>query len=843
MRAAPRARLVPPAVCLLLTFLIATGARLLEIPFWDNLSYRLGDEYLLATHDAYHWIAGAEGFGRAVGHPMALLARFLAWMTGASPAVAGFWAAPFLSGLMAVSVYLWGCGMGRPLAGLCAGVLASLAPAFCARTLLGFYDTDLIIVSFAVLVGLVPALWISPWLAGVPELVLDFFARRKAKKRAKAGKAPEREAGGGHVSPVLPGNSWLFGKKARSPGYFLFSRAEAEHSMLTWPWLLLLVASGLFGHSMQTWHSLFPYLVRYSALVPLLVIPFAGPRGGRTTLLAGALCHSFPLLLGMPGVFIGLAYAWALMLTRHDPRDAYDPPASPDLAAGTAQAPRTSLCWRLSPLSLDFRRALVRGRVTLLLLWAVVLYCSLDAEVFEAMRRSFVSYVMRGGDVYSLPRDASDPVVFPSVTLSIIEVQPITIQALFSYIYPLEVLTLIGLAVFISRLLLTPVFIWLLPLLAICFLSPKMGARMTLFGPPVLMLALCLEGGLLLENLARLLRYLASPRAVPTHSRGRHEKTGMAAFGLQLALCLLCTAILCKPLLRLIPDYSLGAIISREQAEGLSYLKEFSPKDSVIWNWWDWGYATHHFARRNTIADGALHGGASLFLPAAVYASQDARTARQIIKYTASRGNAAGSVFEGLSAPDAQQLMRELADPGRALIQAQGKQYLVVSLELLRLGVWVTRYGSWNFETKQYAGARMNNLSAGLTFNIDTGIILPQRENADPLYAASINVLEKHKLERAVYNRYGAYHFLFNTQYVAYEKRTDGPSVLVQDFWRAIRPDYLFPAVVSDKIVMDEDFFNTMMVQLLIGPQEDPAISPYFRLVFDNRYTRIYEVL
>lgn len=838
-----------PLVCLLLTFLIASGLRLLEVPFWDNLAYRLGGEHLLATHDAYHWIAGAEGFGRAVGHPMALMARFFGWLAGVSPAEAGFWAPSFLSGLMAVSVFLWGWGMGRPLSGLCAGVLASLTPAFCARTLLGFYDTDIVIVTFAVLVGLVPALWISPWLAGLPEVVIDCLARRKKAKKKTGSGAPDNKAQK-DLEPLsaLPAGAdsvWFFGKKADRAGLFLFGRAEMERSMLTWPWLLLLVASGLFGHSMQSWHSLFPYLVRFSALTPLLVIPFAGPRGGRMTLLAGALCHSFPLLLGWPGAGLGLAYAWLLMFTRrgHDEPEA---PASPDLENPRPQKP-APLCWRLSPLSPDFRRALVRSRVSVMFLWALILFCALDADVFEAMRRSFAAYVMRDGDAYPMSGASADPVIFPSVTLSIIEVQPISIQALFSYIYPLEALTLIALGLFIARLLFTPVFIWLLPLLAICFLSPKMGARMTLFGPPVVMLALCLEGGLLLEQLYRSLSALAGRKgrklSISQAASAQELVPQAPGFLTRLALCLFCTAVLANPLVRLMPDYTQGSIISREQAEALSHLKSYSPRDSMIWNWWDWGYAAHHFAQRNTIADGALHGGAALFLPAAVYATQDARSARQIIKYAATRGDAASDVFAGLSASQAQRLMEELADPNKALIKAPGKQYLVVSFELLRLGVWVTRYGSWNFETKQYAGSLMNNLSAGLTFNLDTGVILPQGEKTEPIYAASINLLERRKLERTVYNRYGAYHFLFSTQYNEQETKNGRLSALARDFWRAVRPDYVFPAAVSDKIVMDEDFFNSMMVQLLISPQDDPAIAPYFKLIFDNRYARVYEVL
>ena len=47
----------------LVTLGLAFALRMLEWPCWQNPEYRLGSEWLLATHDAYHWVAGAEGFG------------------------------------------------------------------------------------------------------------------------------------------------------------------------------------------------------------------------------------------------------------------------------------------------------------------------------------------------------------------------------------------------------------------------------------------------------------------------------------------------------------------------------------------------------------------------------------------------------------------------------------------------------------------------------------------------------------------------------------------------------------------------------------------------------------
>ena len=91
----------------LVTLGLAFALRMLEWPCWQNPEYRLGSEWLLATHDAYHWVAGAEGFGHAVGHPMAVMLRGMADLLGTYPAAVAFWFPALLSCFVAVIVYAW----------------------------------------------------------------------------------------------------------------------------------------------------------------------------------------------------------------------------------------------------------------------------------------------------------------------------------------------------------------------------------------------------------------------------------------------------------------------------------------------------------------------------------------------------------------------------------------------------------------------------------------------------------------------------------------------------------------------------------------------------------------
>ena len=53
---------------------------------------------------------------------------------------------------------------------------------------------------------------------------------------------------------------------------------------------------------------------------------------------------------------------------------------------------------------------------------------------------------------------------------------------------------------------------------------------------------------------------------------------------------------------------------------------------------------------------------------------------------------------------------------------------------------------------------------------------------------------------------------------------------------------FMFNRVTGEKLVIDDRMYNTLMVQLLICDPGDPRFAPYFRLIFDNVFCRVYEV-
>ena len=104
-------------------------------------------------------MAGAENFGFGAGHPMSEMLRLMALAVHAEPASVAFWFPAVLASLVAGIVAAWVWILGSLEAGVAAGLLTCLAPGFLARTLLGFYDTDLVTLFFPLFMTLAPAAW------------------------------------------------------------------------------------------------------------------------------------------------------------------------------------------------------------------------------------------------------------------------------------------------------------------------------------------------------------------------------------------------------------------------------------------------------------------------------------------------------------------------------------------------------------------------------------------------------------------------------------------------------------------------------------------------------------
>lgn len=174
------------AICLLV-FLLSLGFRLIELPRWDRPESKIDGEWLLATHDAYFWVAGAEGFNAvAKPMPMALLLEILSGILPISAANLAYGLSILLPALVSIPIALWGFALGAPLVGFIAPLLATLAPAFYHRTRLGFYDSDWATLFFPLFISWLLAIWIQPHLQDAGEEA-DFQVGNKFQRTIPAG--------------------------------------------------------------------------------------------------------------------------------------------------------------------------------------------------------------------------------------------------------------------------------------------------------------------------------------------------------------------------------------------------------------------------------------------------------------------------------------------------------------------------------------------------------------------------------------------------------------------------------------------------------------------------------
>ena len=149
---------------------------------------------------------------------------------------------------------------------------------------------------------------------------------------------------------------------------------------------------------------------------------------------------------------------------------------------------------------------------------------------------------------------------------------------------------------------------------------------------------------------------------------------------------------------------------------------------------------------------------------------------------------------------------------------------------MLRLGFWISHYGSWNFLTRQAESGALSILTQGLAYQLDSGLVQMDGTTSS-IAPASINVFEETGLTRRNYIQ----------EWV--EDHPDATMEERQAFLESRRNvNFFFNRVTGEKLAMDARLYNSLMTQLLLADPQDPRISPYFRLVYDNVFARVYEV-
>ncbi len=698
-----------------IAYLVVLSLHLQGLGPWSQPEYMVDGEYIMGTHDAYHWLAGAEDFGRAAGKPLSVLAKWGSRITGASIGNVGFFAAALLASLVAVATALWAWTLGGLEAGLCAGTLAALAPGYYYRTRLGYYDTDVISLLFPLLIGWALAQWFQPYLAE---------GWRAVSFRAQAGEK-------GDAPPV----------RGRD--------------------LALLGLIGLAARFSVAWHA----------------------DIGTFNMLAFCMSLGLALLLARPGLRPDLLWGLGLFgLTTFW--------GWPGLAAAAV----VIFAWVKRPRWMNPARRTVWAPLVLTL--AIAAQMGLFPALWSRAENVVMGYLKPVAQESATNETGSvpDPVIYPDIAQSIIEAQNLSWMDLSMRLHPWEAVSLLGLLGFGVVVAMRPTALFLAPFLMLFISSVKLGTRMSMFGgAPVALgvaLPLCWAGN-------RLLRDKSWRRA------------GLAGLLAALTLLLVWPYIYGRysSYLRLSPT----PVLSRAHCMALERMRDKSPADSVIWTWWDWGYAANYYALRKTFADGGRHSGEYVFTLGLVLTTDNPLQASQLIKFSALHDLKPWEVWSEQSAAEVNDFLARLGKEDMGY-QPKAKQYLVVAEENVRIASWINFYGSWDVRSGQGVHSKLFSLDEAFTVNAKEGSVTMQGDDR-AIKVSTIDSLSDKGVESKSFPDNGGPHL------------------------------FLFPDK-REYLVLDDLSYYSVMVQLLVGDPESPAIARHFRLVDqDLPWVRIYEVL
>lgn len=731
-------------VCGLCIYAVVLAFRVSFAGQWDHPELWVNGERILATHDAYFWLAKANGFGQLKGYALAQLAYCVHAITGLGFGTIGFWGPAVISALGGVVCFLWGWILGGRNAGIFAGLLGSLTPGFYYRTRLGYFDTDMFTLIAPMLVALMLAYWAS-------------FHMKKG---------------------------WFI---SESVGRSL-SRA---HSM----WMAL--GFGVVTRLCGLWHQDIVNIAVLYFFMTLVVLFVNGKTGKRVEAIYGLIIF---LLGAFPGTAYGSIGLWPIELL---------------LPTGLPGADQRAILGGISILISVFIILFVTRsskKITQQLdnPWVCagifLLFVALTGVAFKPVSSVFGKLAQ-----YFFPAatnvgqgDLLNP-IFPSVVQSIIEARLVAISEILSRGAFTSWLGWLALLASVVVMVLRPVAIFLLPLIVLQIASMKLGIRFTMFGGAALIVLLGVSLSWLVDFAARKLE--------------RRELVG-AGVQILVSFCFLIYVFSQYSVLPVTP------VIPKAHAESLVELGEVAAPDSMVWTWWDWGYATMYYAGLEPVSDGGKHAGRDIFPTAFVMSTDSPRKANRMIAFSSqypdqhSAGTGLSPAAEWETIPR-NQILTTLDDQlSRSDYPVEAPQYLVVSWKDLSISKWITYFGNWNLETGKTNQAELRMYKGGeLGVNLQRGMV--QNRMGQGGLVSDIDILGREKVTRK--------HYGMNSISLKLVPKT---------------PYLVVNKITAQTILADKTAYESMMFRLMVDDPNNPEISKNFKLVVEKLpFVRIYEVV
>jgi len=272
---------------------------------------------------------------------------------------------------------------------------------------------------------------------------------------------------------------------------------------------------------------------------------------------------------------------------------------------------------------------------------------------------------------------------FPNIYMSISELQHLSPKAVFGYIiyhyWIVGLIGFVGFAIFCIRHLKDAILI--LPLFLVGILSFISGSRFVMYLGPFVG-----------AGLGAILHFIFNwflPK-LGLFEDERKRKIVLHVLGTALFVFLI---LIQYPLKKV---YATPKIFS-PLVKDMKYLSTHTPKNSVIWTWWDYGYAFQLYARRATFHDGGSQGSPKTYFIARSFATNSPEEAWNITSFITNYGltGIAKNLLKGLTA---ESLVKKV-EHGDFDKPLKAPVYWVFTSDLVPKFPWIYYFGSYDFHT------------------------------------------------------------------------------------------------------------------------------------------------
>ncbi|MFN3504948.1 MAG: STT3 domain-containing protein [Caldimicrobium sp.] len=273
---------------------------------------------------------------------------------------------------------------------------------------------------------------------------------------------------------------------------------------------------------------------------------------------------------------------------------------------------------------------------------------------------------------------------FPNIIISISEATRVSFSEALSSVIFNSILGVIGL---LGALLLFLFnlrnLIFLLPFFGIGLLVFVSGARFSMYLSPFIGMGLGYLIHLLLEKI------------FPTFKLFNEEKKQKIVFfglGGLIFIVVLITQWGAK-------DLTCTPKVDAELVNDMVWLKNNTPKNAVIWSWWDYGYAFQLYARRAIFHDGGSQTSPKTYFIARSFTTSDPREAWLITSFVSNYGltGLAKLLKNGTSAEE----IVEKVKNGEYVKPINAPIYWVFTKDLIPKFGWIHYFGSYDFKIKE----------------------------------------------------------------------------------------------------------------------------------------------